>query len=91
MPQASLVNKLVNGFFFGQASCIKQLKKSKTPTLFIHGDKDDFVPIDHTVNAYNDCTSKKEIVIFEGADHVIASLMHKEKYENHVIKFIEEN
>ena len=34
MPQASLVCKLINGFFFGEASCIKQLKKSKSHAIY---------------------------------------------------------
>lgn len=86
-----IVCKIFAGFDIKKCDLKEALTHSKYPILLFHGDKDDFVPIEHTVNAYNDCTSKKEIVIFEGSNHIIASLMHQEKYENHVIKFIEEN
>lgn len=32
------------GYTFEQASSVEQVKKSKTPTLFIHGSADEFVP-----------------------------------------------
>lgn len=67
------------------------MKTSKYPILFMYGDKDDFVPISHTINAYNDCTSKKEIVMFEDCEHIIAGLKCPEKYEKSVVKFIENN
>ncbi|WP_312880252.1 alpha/beta hydrolase [Paenibacillus phytorum] len=42
----SLLTKLRAGYFFGEASALDQLQKSKTPMLFIHGDADLFVPTD---------------------------------------------
>lgn len=80
MPQASLVNKIVNGFFFGQASCVKQLKKSKTPTLFIHGDKDDFVLLENLEPVYNACAAPKEKHIIKGAEHAVSSHWFHEEY-----------
>lgn len=88
MPQASLVNKLVNGFFFGQASSIKQLKKSKTPTLFIHGDKDDFVLIDNLDLVYNACAAEKEKYIVRGAEHALSSHWFHEEYWQVVDNFL---
>ena len=41
---ASIMSKIYAGYGFKEASTIKQVKKSKTPTLFIHGTKDKFVP-----------------------------------------------
>ena len=38
------VSKSNLGFYLGDASAIKQLKKNKLPMLFIHGGKDNFVP-----------------------------------------------
>ena len=88
MPQASLINKLVNGFFFGQASCIKQLKKSKTPTLFIHGDKDDFVLIKNLDPVYNACAAEKEKYIVKGAEHALSSHWFHEEYWQVVDNFL---
>lgn len=67
----------------------KAMVTSKYPILFLYGDKDDFVPIEHTINAYNDCRSKKEIVMFEDCDHIVAGMKCPEKYVKSVINFIE--
>lgn len=67
----------------------KSMMYSKYPILFIHGDKDDFVPTSHSINAYNDCTSKKEIVLFEDANHIISGLKYPLKYESCIVNFIE--
>ena len=88
MPQSSLVNKLVNGFFFGQASCVKQLKKSKTPTLFIHGDKDDFVLLENLEPVYNACAAEKEKYIVKGAEHAVSSHWFHEEYWQVVDNFL---
>ncbi|MGN0448297.1 MAG: alpha/beta hydrolase [Acutalibacteraceae bacterium] len=88
IPQASLINKLINGFFFGEASCIKQLKKSKTPTLFIHGDKDDFVLISNLDPVYNACAAPKEKYIVKGAEHAVSSHWFHEEYWNAVDAFM---
>ena len=36
----SVITKIRLGFSFGDANALKHLKKSNTPCLFIHGDKD---------------------------------------------------
>ena len=41
---ANTVCKIKAGYSLKEASSIEQLKKSKIPTLFIHGSADDFVP-----------------------------------------------
>lgn len=89
MPQASLINKLINGFFFGEASCIEQLKKSKTPTLFIHGDKDDFVLLENLDPVYNACAAPKEKYIIKGAEHALSSHWFHEEYWQVVDNFLE--
>lgn len=89
MPQASLICKLVNGFFFGEASAIKQLKKSKTPTLFIHGDKDDFVLLDNLDPVFNACAAEKEKYIVRGAEHALSSHWFHEEYWNVVNDYVD--
>ncbi len=89
MPQASLVCKLINGFFFGEASCVKQLKKSKTPTLFIHGDKDDFVLLENLEPVYKACAAEKEKHIIRGAEHAVSSHWYHEEYWQIVNDFVD--
>ncbi len=89
IPQSSLVNRLVNGFFFGQASAVEQLKKSKTPTLFIHGDKDNFVLIDNLDPVYEACAAPKEKYIVRGAEHAVSSHWYHEEYWKVVNAFVD--
>lgn len=88
IPIVSLVNKLMNGFFLGEASSIKQLKKSKTPTLFIHGDKDEFVLPSNLDPVFNACAAPKEKYIVKGAEHALSSHWFHEEYWQVVDKFL---
>ena len=78
----------MNGFFLGEASCIKQLKKSKTPTLFIHGDKDNFVLPSNLDPVFNACAAPKEKYIVKGAEHALSSHWFHEEYWQVVDKFL---
>ncbi|MCM1544238.1 MAG: alpha/beta hydrolase, partial [Ruminococcus sp.] len=89
MPPASFVNKIINGFFFGKASTLKQLEKSKTPTLFMHGDKDDFVLFENLDKVYNACAAPKEKYVFHGAEHAVSSHWLHEEYWAVVDAFLE--
>ncbi len=89
IPQATLINRLVNGFFFGKASSVQQVKKSVTPTLFIHGDKDNFVTIDNLEPVFNACAAPKEKYIVKGAEHALSSHWFHEEYWGVVDAFLE--
>jgi len=66
------VVRMKQGFSLKDASCVDQLKKSKTPTLFIHGDADGFVPFWMLDLVYDACAAQKEKVIAPGAGHAEA-------------------
>ena len=89
IPAASFVNKLMNGFFFGEASSVEQLKKSRTPTLFIHGDKDDFVLIENLQVVFDACAAPKEKHIVKGAEHAVSVLWFPEEYWKTVDAFLD--
>lgn len=89
IPAATFVNKLINGFFFGEASAVEQLKKSKTPTLFIHGDKDDFVLPENLNKVYAACAAKKEKHVVKGAEHALSSHWFHEEYWGVVDAFLD--
>lgn len=90
LPPASLWCKILNGFFFGEASAVEQLKKSKTPTLFIHGDKDNFVLIENLPKVYKACAAPKEKYIVHGAEHAVSSHWFHEEYWSKVNAFVNE-
>ncbi|MEE1321759.1 MAG: alpha/beta hydrolase [Acutalibacteraceae bacterium] len=89
IPQATMVNKLMNGFFFGEASAVEQVKKSKTPTLFMHGDKDSFVLPGNLDPVYEACAAPKEKYIIKGAEHAVSSHWCHEEYWEVVDAFLE--
>ncbi|MFP4697935.1 MAG: alpha/beta hydrolase [Eubacteriales bacterium] len=76
------------GYKFKEASALKQVKKSTTPILFIHGDADDFVPVDMVYELYDAASSDKEIYIVEGASHGEAQYVNQEEYYNKIFSFV---
>ncbi len=85
---ANVVNKIYSGFDFKEASAIEQLKKSKTPTIFIHGDKDTFVPYEMLDRVYDACASEKEKITIPDSPHARNACVDPELYWNSVIEFI---
>ena len=76
------------GYDMKKASCIEQVSRSVTPTLFIHGDKDDFVPFWMQERVYRAAACDKEKLVIPGAPHAEASTVDPEKYWSTVDKFI---
>lgn len=71
-----------------EASSLEQVKKSKTPILFIHGDKDDFVPEYMCEKLYDAINCKKEKLIIHGAGHTDGKYREPEKYYNTIFDWI---
>lgn len=66
------------------------VKNAKVPMLFIHGDKDTFVPTYMAALLHNACSADyKDILIVKGADHAMSYKEGKEEYEQKVGEFIE--
>ena len=57
---ANIITRIRAGYSLKKASAIKQIKKSQIPTLFIHGDKDKFVPFYMLDKLYESANCKKE-------------------------------
>jgi len=70
LNSASIVTKRRYGWGFKEASSVNQLAKCDRPMLFIHGDADDFVPVDHVYKNYAaKVKGYKELYIVPGAVH----------------------
>lgn len=90
MDIAIMFAKRFTGFDITEASCIQQLQKSKTPTLFIHGTEDDFVPFTMLEQLYNaNPTLPKEKLMVEGAAHAYAATVNPTAYWNAVFGMID--
>lgn len=88
LQSASLVSKIRAGYWLGDASAIKQLSKAKAPMLFIHGDKDTFVPYSMLERVYNAANVEKEKLVVEGAGHAKSAETNPELYWSTISKFI---
>lgn len=86
---STIVSKFMNGFGFREASCVNQLKKSKTPTLFIHGEEDLFVPYRMLDLNYNAAACEKEKLSIPDAEHANSHLVHPEIYWKETFKFVD--
>lgn len=85
---ASLITRIKAGYFFGEASALKQVRKAKVPILFIHGDADHFVPFHMMEELYEACTSPKEKFVVHGAGHGLAYDTNKTEYISRVSEFV---
>lgn len=66
---ACLVLRLRGGYNLKDASAIEAVKKSKVPTLFIHGDSDAMISVQMSKDLYQAASCEKELLIIEGAGH----------------------
>lgn len=79
-PLIKLSAKIFGKFDLEAFAPETELKKTKLPVLFMHGNADDFVPHTMSEKNYNACISKKTIVIFNGAGHGLSYPVNPEKY-----------
>lgn len=88
MYTTSLLCKISNGWSFGEASAINQVKRCSYPMLFIHGSSDTFVPTDMVHRLYKAKATKKKLWIANDAKHAESYKKHKEEYVKQVKDFL---
>jgi len=88
---ASAVCKIRAGYVLEEGSCIEQVKKSKTPTLFVHGEQDTFVPFEMLDKIYEVANCEKEKLVIEGAAHAQSAGVNPNLYWKTIDEFIERN
>ena len=90
IPIANLLAKGKTGYYLTDASSIKQLKKNKLPTLFIHGTKDKFVPHEMVYENMEASQGVKELLIVENAPHLSSFIYEPENYFSTINHFIKQ-
>lgn len=83
----SAVTRVRAGFWLGEADALKQVAKSTTPILFIHGEDDAFVPARMAVEAYEAATCEKELYVVPGGGHGLAYVAAGDEYWQRVAGF----
>ncbi|OJF97138.1 alpha/beta hydrolase [Alkalibacterium sp. 20] len=88
IPLTSFITKMKAGFWFGEANPEKQVQKSQTPLLFIHGDEDTFVPTHMAYDVYHATSGPKELYIVPGAAHAYGYVTDKDEYRLRIKRFL---
>ena len=90
IPIVEAINHKRAGYDFQKdTNALGAIKNVRVPVLFIHGDKDLFVPTKMVYELYDACTSEKDLLVVPGADHAKSYHIDKEGYEKKVKAFVE--
>lgn len=90
MPFLNLFCRLFGRFSINE-STIDVLKNNKIPIMFIHGEKDSFVPCEMTKNALNAAGDKASAIFVKTADHGTSYLIETERVKGEIINFLSKN
>ena len=71
----NMVTKLKAGYSLKEASALECVKKATVPILYIHGDKDKFVPYSMMDKLYDATNSPKEKLTIDGGEHANSDLV----------------
>lgn len=85
---ASSYSQMKVGWNFKEASALEQLKKSKLPMFFIHGDKDTYVPTWMVNVLYDAKQGDKELWIVPNVEHANAYWDCTEEYVAKTNQFV---
>ena len=69
VDSACLVLKLRGGYNLKDASALEAVAKSRTPTLFIHGEEDAMISVSMSRRLYEAQAGQKELLIIKNAGH----------------------
>ena len=87
---ADLIARLVAGFSFmsKKSELRNNIQNTKIPFIFIHGDKDDVVPIEMGYELDKLCPTEHTFNVFKNAEHMGSLYLEPERYIGLVKEFI---
>lgn len=88
IPLAGLATQLRAGYSLNEVDAPSALKNNKLPALIIHGEEDDYVPIEYSKQIMQLLTSEKEFVTFKDAKHCKSEDLHTEAYWSTIYQFL---
>lgn len=81
--------KRVHGFNVLEADVVKQVKNTKIPIFYVHGEQDDFVPVENLYSLYNSTPENlREKFVVEDAKHVMSYPISGILYEKKISDFL---
>lgn len=88
MNITNLFCKKFAGYGFSEYTTLDAMKTTKTPTLFVSGKKDTFVPTNMTLENYNECSAPKEIFWVDEAGHAASFFEDNKLFLDKLKKFL---
>ncbi|ARN90923.1 alpha/beta hydrolase [Levilactobacillus brevis] len=88
-PLVSTISKRRLGYYLGDVTSTDQLRKNTRPILFIHGEKDVYVPVGMAYENYAATHAPKQLWIVKNASHAESFWMNPERYQQRVTAFLQ--
>ena len=85
---ASLVNRLLAGYWFRQPDTAAWAARIRVPVLLIHGTADTYVPTAMVYKLYDACTCEKSLWLAEGAPHAASWTVQPQGYQDTLRAFL---
>ena len=79
---------LYGHFWLGSSSAVAAVRKSKLPTLLLHGEDDRFVPCDMSRQIFESCGAVKQLETFPNAAHGMCYMEDPARYEAVITEFL---
>ena len=89
LPITQIMAEHKANFGFKDASTLDALEENTIPVIFVHGEDDDFVPIEMSEANYNACKAEKRFVRVKGALHACGYVVDKAGCERALDEFFE--
>lgn len=68
-------------------STVEAMGRNRVPVLFVHGERDTFVPVSMTYQNFEACAGPKELLIVPEADHGMSYYLDPERYQAALLRF----
>lgn len=89
VPVTSLMTRIEVGYFLGDVDCVGAVSRSVTPTIFIHGEQDEFVPFWMLDEVYSAAACPKLKLVIPSAAHAQSRAAEPELYWSTIGAFVE--
>lgn len=87
---ATVMNKQKLGFYLGDVEPKRELQKNHRPILFIHGERDVYVPTQMSRINYSNNAGPKRLWIVPHAVHAESFWVNQYHYQDHVAQFLDD-
>ena len=90
IPLTDVINRKLAGYGTDECNAAREAAKIQVPLLVIHGSADTFVPTAMCHEIYDNCQTKKKLLVVEGAAHAESYYKNTKDYEEALDWMIEE-